>query len=826
LQSEHIRFKKWAQNAGAHRSDRLSLEYRLREASRLKEEVMNIMGELNDTLSEAIDVIAGNREPYDAESDSEIDHNKIDGTKLTTELEERYIDITHFITCLYMFSIAARNPAPRDKFEKWAAIDVSGYHQHDIMHVRDKFPNASNYLQERLGKANSRRRQLLLYNERHNSKICQLFPIHKSSKTTVQTTDSQLDLDIKTTVTTIYNQNFPWTNEELAEESPDCASVTSYTSSISEGSNTLHVPPPPDRDLVFEGMPFICPYCFAQAIVQNESLWKSHVYQDIRPYVCTFEDCTISDHLFKTRHQWFNHEMDEHRREWFCNASGCQKVFEFRDQFENHVTRCHSEMFAQNRINGVIDQCERPINSEQSCPLCSLGVSISRLRSHLGHHLQQVALFVLRGSSDGDIDINENGEEDEEDEDEMSEVDDDSQKSPGKDHSSSLDNAYSMALGFYKRGEYNKALGWYQRALDGQEKALGKDHPDTLRTVQGMAIMFYQQGKYDEAMEWYQRALDGQEKALGRDHPDTLRTANDMASVFRRRGKYDEAMKWYQRALDGLEKALGKNHPDTLCTVQVMANVFRQRGKYDEAMELYQRALNGLEKVLGKNHPDTLRTVQGMANVFRQRGKYDEAMEWYQRALDGQEKALGRDHPDTLRTVQGMANVFRQRGKYDEAIELYHRALDGLEKVLGKNHPDTLRTVQGMANVFRQRGKYDEAMELYYRALDGQEKALGRDHPDTLRTVQGMATMFRQRGKYDEAMELYQRALDGQEKALGKNHPDTLHTVQGMANVFRQRGKYDEAMEWYQRALDGQEKALGRDHPDTLRTVQGMATVF
>jgi hypothetical protein len=245
----------------------------------------------------AVDVVSGNREPYDAGSDSETEPN--DGAKQTTELEERYIDITHFVTCLYMFSIAARNPAPRDKSEKWAAIDVSSYHQHDVMHVRDKFPGASNYLQERLGKANSRRRQLLLYNERHNSKICQLFPVHKNSKTTVQNVDSQPDLDIgidrneidppakvkewealsstalsATTVTTMNNQNFRRTNEELAEDSFDCASVTSYTSSISEGSNILRVPPPPDPVLVFKGVPFICPYCFAQEIVKNEHSWK------------------------------------------------------------------------------------------------------------------------------------------------------------------------------------------------------------------------------------------------------------------------------------------------------------------------------------------------------------------------------------------------------------------------------------------------------------------------------------------------------------------------------------------------------------------------
>jgi len=43
-----------------------------------------------------------------------------------------------------------------------------------------------------------------------------------------------------------------------------------------------------------------------------------------------------------------------------------------------------------------------------------------------------------------------------------------------------------MALVFNSQGEYDKALKWYQRALDGQEKSLGKDHPSTLT-----AVVFY-----------------------------------------------------------------------------------------------------------------------------------------------------------------------------------------------------------------------------------------------------------------------------------------------------------------------------------------------
>jgi tetratricopeptide (TPR) repeat protein len=40
-----------------------------------------------------------------------------------------------------------------------------------------------------------------------------------------------------------------------------------------------------------------------------------------------------------------------------------------------------------------------------------------------------------------------------------------------------------MALVFNNQGQYEKALKWYGRALDGREKTLRKDHPSTLDTV-------------------------------------------------------------------------------------------------------------------------------------------------------------------------------------------------------------------------------------------------------------------------------------------------------------------------------------------------------
>ena len=42
-----------------------------------------------------------------------------------SEFEHSVLDITHIITCLYKFSIAIQNPAPRERLHKIALIDVS-----------------------------------------------------------------------------------------------------------------------------------------------------------------------------------------------------------------------------------------------------------------------------------------------------------------------------------------------------------------------------------------------------------------------------------------------------------------------------------------------------------------------------------------------------------------------------------------------------------------------------------------------------------------------------------------------------------------------------
>ncbi|KAF8542787.1 hypothetical protein BDD12DRAFT_648799, partial [Trichophaea hybrida] len=235
--------------------------------------------------------------------------------------------------------------------------NVSHFEFYDVQHISNKFIGAPQYLQERLGKANVRRRQLLLYYRMHCDKIAGRYSEHAQPK------------DVP--------QNVPRMNAEDTNQSR-----TSYSSSIgSAGMYALRVPPLPES--ASDNSPFQCPICYTIIAVNNQKSWKRHVFQDLRPYVCTFEGCAKSDHLFDSQHEWFEHETELHRRSWHCNR--CDEEFSTSKAFEKHLQERHSNSYTERYLQTI-------------CPLCGEIQSFFRLQKHLASHMQQVALFVLKPS--------------------------------------------------------------------------------------------------------------------------------------------------------------------------------------------------------------------------------------------------------------------------------------------------------------------------------------------------------------------------------------------------------------------------------------------
>jgi len=212
-------------------------------------------------------------------------------------------DITHIITCLYRFSMAMRNATPRDRLHKITSIEVSHFEYWDIAHIGHKFPMAPSYLIQRLGKANTRRRQLMKYYRGHHGAIARYInrdpPLPLGDRTVERQGVLQSSLALvgeeresgsiinapttiansivaksQTTVSTIKQDAFYIHDAVGVGPEPDEDQVSQTSYATSANNQRIRISPPPDPDAAYNGTPFECPYCFQIISVRDRRAWR------------------------------------------------------------------------------------------------------------------------------------------------------------------------------------------------------------------------------------------------------------------------------------------------------------------------------------------------------------------------------------------------------------------------------------------------------------------------------------------------------------------------------------------------------------------------
>jgi hypothetical protein len=167
-----------------------------------------------------------------------------------------------------------------------------------------------------------------------------------------------------------------------------------------------------------------CPYCQVPQLLDRSKsndelirLWKRHVYDDIKPYVCTDEKCTVK--MFGDNRLWLKHQCSEHLARWGCPYCEDRDHFESYQDFEHHMRKQHSIDRDSDKLQrwAKISEIALTRVPMTACPLCDWAqfytarrvtkgnhekmvsdrqsVSLDRYRRHVGSHLEQIALGLL-----------------------------------------------------------------------------------------------------------------------------------------------------------------------------------------------------------------------------------------------------------------------------------------------------------------------------------------------------------------------------------------------------------------------------------------------
>ncbi|KAL4882098.1 hypothetical protein BJY04DRAFT_188020 [Aspergillus karnatakaensis] len=335
--NEQQRYEIWASTLGLYHTGHSSLDYRFRDSPPLFEYTFTLLEDVNNCLIALASITDNTTERATAcenvsaaegismsDNESEEDLSSYE----TALLETEYITtISITVDRLYELSFKIRNPRMRTGLSRalrYTEIDpstgidpIEHYRLTDLLYMKEAFRSwgrvldvDSHFLVHRLATANTHRRQQFRYWERRRLKYDYYY--HRAK---IPEAQEPTNLRIPQEGSVAPSEPSTATTLDMAklnEYATSVISTDSYTMIASDDVENLNLPSPPAlKDSQKEAE---CPLCFiicSRTILHNPT-WSKHVMRDLRPYVCTFEDCRNPDQQYEFLTEWVAHESSNH----------------------------------------------------------------------------------------------------------------------------------------------------------------------------------------------------------------------------------------------------------------------------------------------------------------------------------------------------------------------------------------------------------------------------------------------------------------------------------------------------------------------------------
>ncbi|CAF1456000.1 unnamed protein product [Adineta steineri] len=374
---------------------------------------------------------------------------------------------------------------------------------------------------------------------------------------------------------------------------------------------------------------------------------------------------------------------------------------------------------------------------------------------------------------------------------------------------------YYNQLGYVKddQGDYEKAIWYYEKALEICQKTLPSNHPSLATSYNNIGLVYKNMGEYSKALSYYEKALEIQHKTFPSNHPSLATSYNNIGSVYDNMGEYSKALSYYEKALEIWQKTLPLNHPSLATSYNNIGYVYDSMGEYSKALSSHEKALEIYQKTLPPNHPLLATSYNNIGLVYEKMGEYSKALSYYEKALEIREKSLPSNHPSLATSYNNIGNVYDNMGEYSKALSYHEKALEIREKSLPSNHPDLATSYNNIGSVYKNMGEYSKALSYHEKALEIREKSLPSNHPDLATSYSNIGLVYKNMGEYSKALSYYEKALEIREKSLPSNHPSLATSYNNIAWVYRNMKDYSKALSYFERALDILQRALPPTHP-------------
>lgn len=111
-------------------------------------------------------------------------------------------------------------------------------------------------------------------------------------------------------------------------------------------------------------------------------------------------------------------------------------------------------------------------------------------------------------------------------------------------------------------------------------KALDANHPDVARIYNNIGVVYKDKGDFDKALDYYQRSLSIRLKSLGANHPDVATSYVNFGSFYAEVGEINKAIEFSNKSLAIYLNVFGSYHPLVGNNYNLFANIYSRQAEH------------------------------------------------------------------------------------------------------------------------------------------------------------------------------------------------------------------------------------------------------
>ncbi len=246
----------------------------------------------------------------------------------------------------------------------------------------------------------------------------------------------------------------------------------------------------------------------------------------------------------------------------------------------------------------------------------------------------------------------------------------------------------------------------------------GKEHYILIRAFNQIGLFYKNKGEYDKALYYYNEAIYIRSKTLIHDRKKhSWFIYNNIGNVYKYKGEYDRALIYLKKGLIISIEAKGENHNSVATSNNNIGNIYSLKGDYDEALYYYNKALAIRTKVLDENHSDMAYSYHDIGKLYTMKKEYDKALSNTKKALTIRQNVFGEHHPDVADSYISLGNIYESKKEYKFALINYQKALRIRRKVFGAYHPKVAVSNNDIANLYALQKEYKNSLLYYEKAI-------------------------------------------------------------------------------------------------------------